>query len=480
MNSITKIPKFRRCVLQNFPFIEQDFDALTDYALISKVVEYLNKVIDAENNDSEQIANLQTAFNTLQNYVDNYFDNLDVQTAINNKLEDMAESGQLAEIIAQYIQLNGVLAFDTKTAMKNAENLVNGSICETLGSTSITDGKGSLYKIRTVTSSDVVDDENIVALVNYPTLIAQRTNKLSRNKLIIIGDSWSMNNYPYITNQNSMWFRKYASLNNLDVTSYAESGAGYTVSNNTFDAQADSIIANEDPSAIKQIIVFGGLNDRGGYTYGSNALYTACRSLLDKLKTAFPNTDIVVSAMNIPDGLMDIKDIKAKEELENATLSKSARFVNCTLFMQAYSTFFGETTNHHPNEYGQEYLGGMLNSAINGTFERGSVTVNNTYAITKGSQYAPDLTCSLTFYSNKFRFNISLTVPSSYQANFTASYTIPAFDLNYAKFNRAMFTANSPSTPPCLISKGSSANQFNIIVPQSQTGTWTGSFEVDV
>lgn len=466
--------------MQNFPFIEQDFDALTDYELMCKIVERLNQVIDAENNDSQQIANLIIAFNDLKSYVDNYFDDLDIQTEINNKLEDMADSGQLAEIIAQYIQLNGVLAFDTKTAMKNAENLVNGSICETLGSTSITDGKGSLYKIRTVTSSDVVDDENIVALVNYPTLIAQRTNKLSRNKLIIIGDSWSMNNYPYVTNQNSMWYRKYATLNNLDVTSYAESGAGYTVSNNTFDSQADGAIANEDPSEVKQIIVFGGLNDRGGYTYGSNALYTACRSLLDKLKNAFPNTDIVVSAMNIPDGLMDIKDIKAKNEIENATLSKSARFINSTLFMQGYTTFFGETTNHHPNEYGQEYLGGMLNSAINGTFEREVVTIDNTYTVTKGSQWAPDLTCKLTFYNNKFRFNISLTVPSGYQADFTATYTIAAFDLNYAKFNTAMFTANSPSTPPCLISKGSSANQINIIVPQGQTATWTGYFDVDV
>ena len=42
----SKIPKFRRCVLQNFPFIEEDFDALTDYGLLCKVVEYLNKVIE--------------------------------------------------------------------------------------------------------------------------------------------------------------------------------------------------------------------------------------------------------------------------------------------------------------------------------------------------------------------------------------------------------------------------------------------------
>lgn len=466
------MPPFKSWLASNIPAVYDN--TMSYYEELCALIAYLEKQVTPAVNANT------TGLAALKKYVEDYFKDLDIQTEIDNKLDEMAESGQLAEIIAQYIELNGVLAYDTKTQLKAANNIVNGSICETLGSTTITDGKGSLYKIRTITSSDVVDDDNIVALANYPTLIAQRTNKVISNKLVIIGDSWSMNNYPYVTNQNSMWFRKYAKLNNLDVISYAESGAGYTVSNNTFEAQADDVIANEDPDNVKQIIMFGGLNDRGGYTYGSNTLYNACRAILDKLKVAFPNADIVVIAMNIPDGLMDIKDIAAKTEIENATLSKSARFVNCTLFMQGYSTFFEGGTNHHPNEYGQEYLGGMLNSAINGTFERGVVTVDNTYTVTKGSQWAPDLTCKLTFYNNKFRFNISLTAASSYQADFTATYTIPAFDLNYARFSGALFTANSPSTPPCLISKGSSANQINIIVPQGQTGTWSGSFEVDV
>ena len=36
---------FKWFVLQNFPFIEADFDAITNYQLYCKVVEYLNKVI---------------------------------------------------------------------------------------------------------------------------------------------------------------------------------------------------------------------------------------------------------------------------------------------------------------------------------------------------------------------------------------------------------------------------------------------------
>ena len=93
---------FKRCVLQNFPFIEADFDALTNYGLLSKVVEYLNKVIEAQNTVQGNVQALNNAFIELKDYVDNYFKNLDVQDEINNKLDEMVESGELADIIDQY------------------------------------------------------------------------------------------------------------------------------------------------------------------------------------------------------------------------------------------------------------------------------------------------------------------------------------------------------------------------------------------
>lgn len=95
----THIPKFRRFVIQNFPFIEQDFDALTDYALICKVVEYLNAVIASTNESSAQVEELTNLYNQLKSYVDNYFDNLDVQDEINNKLDAFAQDGTLYRLI---------------------------------------------------------------------------------------------------------------------------------------------------------------------------------------------------------------------------------------------------------------------------------------------------------------------------------------------------------------------------------------------
>lgn len=125
---------------------------------------YLEKtIIPTMNTNIEAVQELQ-----------HYFDNLDLQEEVNNKLDEMAESGELADIIAQYLQLAGVLAYNTIADMKDAENLVEGSTCRTLGDFSYTDGGGAFYKIRTITNEDTVDGYKIIALNNSDTLIAER------------------------------------------------------------------------------------------------------------------------------------------------------------------------------------------------------------------------------------------------------------------------------------------------------------------
>lgn len=173
MNYNTILPPFKWFVLQNFPYIEEDFDALTNWQLFCKLGKEMNKIIEKCNLTGEQVENLTNAFNSLQNYVNNYFENLDVQEEINTKLDEMAESGELTDIIAQYLGLAGILAYNTKADMKNAENIAEGSICRTLGNTSYSDGQGGLYKVRQIQNTDVVDDNYIIALQD-PDLIAER------------------------------------------------------------------------------------------------------------------------------------------------------------------------------------------------------------------------------------------------------------------------------------------------------------------
>lgn len=191
----THIPKFKRFVLQNFPFIEEDFDALTDYELICKVVEYLNSVITSQNEVISELERFETdvdgrietfettitadfnrlegLFNELQSFVNNYFDNLDVQEEINNKLEQMVDDGTLQEIIADYLNSKAIFAFDTVSDMKSATNLINGSFARTLGYHSKNDGGGAFYYI---TDTGTANEENVIAVNNlYANLVVNPT-----------------------------------------------------------------------------------------------------------------------------------------------------------------------------------------------------------------------------------------------------------------------------------------------------------------
>ena len=133
-NEINYVSPFKKfCVtIGNLPTAY--LESMSYYEGLTYLVNYLsNNVIPALNHNGEVVEELQSQFTILKNYVDNYFENLDVQDEINNKLDEMAESGQLTDIIAQYLSLAGMFTFNTVNDMKNAENLTNGSKCSTLG-----------------------------------------------------------------------------------------------------------------------------------------------------------------------------------------------------------------------------------------------------------------------------------------------------------------------------------------------------------
>lgn len=180
---MNKLNPFKWFVLQNFPFIEADFDALTNYELMCKVVEYLNETIAKTNELGNQVEVLT-----------NWFNNLDVQDEINNKLDEMAESGELTDIIAQYLQLAGLLCYNSVSDMKSAENLVNGSFARTFGYYSANDGGSALYKIREVTNQDVEDDMFIIAL-NNPELVAELVVENSELNMEQVGAKNSVSSF---------------------------------------------------------------------------------------------------------------------------------------------------------------------------------------------------------------------------------------------------------------------------------------------
>lgn len=113
------LPPFKWFVLENFPFIEADFDALTNWQLFCKLGKEMNKIIDSTNLTGEQVENLTNAFNELKNYVENYLDNLDIQEDINNKLDEMVEDGTLETLINEelFTEINNNI-----TSLQNSNN----------------------------------------------------------------------------------------------------------------------------------------------------------------------------------------------------------------------------------------------------------------------------------------------------------------------------------------------------------------------
>lgn len=117
---MAKIGAFRFWCQKVLPLVYDD--SISYYELLNKMVVYLNNVIQDFNTVAENFDNLDDAFDTLQgsyndtknamlsayeqlqSYVNNYFDNLDVQEEINNKLDQMAEDGSLSELLEPFIE----------------------------------------------------------------------------------------------------------------------------------------------------------------------------------------------------------------------------------------------------------------------------------------------------------------------------------------------------------------------------------------
>lgn len=137
------------------------------YARVNMLIRMFNKL---SKNTKTTVEDYINQFNELHDYVHDYFDNLDVQEEINNKLDDMAEQGILQEIITTYIQSNVAWTFDNVSEMQAATNLTSDSYARTLGFYSANGGGGGLYKIRNKTQSEPTD--NTVISINE-TLCAE-------------------------------------------------------------------------------------------------------------------------------------------------------------------------------------------------------------------------------------------------------------------------------------------------------------------
>ena len=101
LTGITPEQPFRFWCQKVLPLVYDD--SLSYYELLCKVVNYLNNTMQDVNALAGDVSAIATAYTQLETYVNEYFDNLDVQEEINSKLDEMAEDGSLTALISPLI-----------------------------------------------------------------------------------------------------------------------------------------------------------------------------------------------------------------------------------------------------------------------------------------------------------------------------------------------------------------------------------------
>ena len=182
-----KLTPFRRFCVSVGAIPTSYMESMTYYEMLEWLCKYLqDTVIPAINTNAEAVEEMQHLFLELKDYVDHYFDTLDIQSEVDAKLDEMVESGELAELIAQLLDLGTIIGFDTVADMSAGENYISGSLIRTMGRLAYNDGLGCYYRVRELESGDVIDGVNIVALTNYPTLIAEKVPEEINNTISTI------------------------------------------------------------------------------------------------------------------------------------------------------------------------------------------------------------------------------------------------------------------------------------------------------
>nr|DAT75741.1 MAG TPA: alpha-1, 3-glucanase [Caudoviricetes sp.] len=101
LGNYTELKPFRYWCQKVLPLVYND--SLSYYELLCKVINYLNVTMQDVEALDEDVNALNNAYVQLQSYVNNYFSSLDVQQEINNKLDQMVESGTFTQLLKGYL-----------------------------------------------------------------------------------------------------------------------------------------------------------------------------------------------------------------------------------------------------------------------------------------------------------------------------------------------------------------------------------------
>lgn len=285
MSDLQKLSPFKYFVLTNFPFIEADFDALTNYELMCEVTKYINQISDRQNEVIDAFNDLETDFTQLETSMATYrtmidykiaqfqawFDNLDVQDEINTKLDQMAQDGSLSDLVEPFIP-SVVTAWLAEHITQPTNPVVDSSLTV---SGAAADAKITGDRITDVNTALDYYVENYTNDIN---ILNKRTTVYRANCYFYNGDYTGTSNYsvfafPMEVGQTitiGCRFRYLCKLRNNIVTAETPAGYEYTATTTetiyltVFNSDINSWIAVNSTDNISDAVPYGklGLNKK--------------------------------------------------------------------------------------------------------------------------------------------------------------------------------------------------------------------------
>lgn len=383
--------------INNFPFLESDFDKLTNYGMMMKLMKAMNDVIGNQNEVEDDMSKLYEAFTELQTYINNYFDNLNVQEEINNKLNEMVEDG----------------TFDT---------IINETLFNQLN--------------------------NEIDILNS-------------NRTVCIGDSYLRGDHNGISAVHGWGYflQNYMDLSNSDFYIFSEGGAGFYKTGDaghTFQTLLQANINSiTDKSTIKHVIIAGGCNDR---SQTENNILTAMENMIGYCKNQFPNATIYVGMIgnnaSISDETYRRSVITRSLYCYKKCVEYGAKYLTGVEYLMHNYTYYESVDATHPMESGYNVIGKAIFNLINGYPYYESTAISSKQELTWNSDFQASSSSNnmgLTFIIQNTNKSIFINQGTAYVTASNIQFSNNLLKLTdtmpYALNYRNFYTNYTPSWP---------------------------------
>ena len=332
-----------------------------------------------------------------------------IKNNLSNYLRDLLDSMQLSG------ELDNIIKLFIEDNQEELENKIN-----------------NLTSQLASVSSKVDKNINDISLIKT----ALTTKQDKQDKMLVIGDSWSIEDYPYFSDMSNMWQHLVAKQLNLQLINYAKSGAGFTVSDNLFSTQLNQAIANTsyNKNEVKYIFVFGGINDLDFGTPSN--VKSSCTSIINTLKTNYPKSQIIIMGCNTQVTFKKGDSNTTYNTMDITNMLQESAYENGVTFIDAQPFLYGITNtinvHEHPSLEGMKGIAYGVLSSLNSSYTRqANDNANASYTLTTETANAPSFIIQTSVKNNTLTmlFFVSNIVSKSSTQNYI--YNIPEITLPY-------------------------------------------------